>query len=156
MKKAVFIVIVILSSKTAFTQNSRLKAKSLPNPNNRSVTNFLHPIETNQGFLSFQVKTGWDTKRFNDEYNRLLEINKQKELYPILLLDNRFVSQAIPARYSSQSFMWVSTELTYKNFGEELANDLISGFFRSGRSKKHGLNFNNPRKGYYTPLGRKY
>ena len=154
MKKVIFIFIVTLLSITGFSQNNPAKANSLPNLN-KSIINFLQPIETKPGFLSIRTKPKWDAKQFNDEYSQLLAINKQKELYPILLIDNRFVNQATPTRYSSQNYMWVSTQPQYRSFGESIAGDIVSGFINS-KTKKHGLNFKPAEKGYYTPVGLKY
>lgn len=128
---------------------------SQTNPNNKYTIKFLRPKESNAGYLSLTAKPKWDAKLFNDEYNQLLAINRKKELYPILLTDNRFVSQAIPTRYGSQNYMWVSTQPQYKSFGEGIASDIICGFINS-RTKKHGLNFKPAEKGYYTPVGIKY
>ena len=156
MKKVIFVFIVMHMSITGFSQNNPATTKSLPILNGRSTINFLQPIETKPGgLLSFRTKPKWDARQFNDEYNQLLAINKQKELYPILLIDNRFVNHATPARYGSQNYIWVSTQPQYSSFGESLASDIITGFINS-KTKKHGLNFKPAEKGYYTPVGMKY
>ena len=155
MKNLILVFIAALLSITGFCQSDMGKIKDLPSFNNRSTVNFLRPIPPNPGFLTLTNKPKWDAKCFNDEYNQLLIINKQKQLYPILLIDNRFVNQAAPARYSSQNYMWVSTQPQHQAFGETIANDIISSFVNS-KTKKYGLNFKPAEKGYYTPVGRKY
>jgi hypothetical protein len=155
MKKAIFVFMVILLSTNGFAQNDPAKTKIFPNLNNKLSLNFLQPTEANHGFLSLSAKPKWDAKQFNDEYCQLLAFNKKKELYPLLLIDNRFVNQAMPTRYSSQNYIWVSTQPQYKSFGESIASDIISGFINS-KTKKHGLNFKPAQKGYYTAAGIKY
>lgn len=90
----------------------------------------------------------WRPIEYQKQYAAALSISKQKEFYPVLLYDNRFVSHSLNSRYGTQSYIWVDQSPDYKNFKEALIGEFSSSVLQSiiGGKKK-------PANGYYTPLG---
>ena len=156
MKNSIIFLIAFLISTVVFAQHDTTNTSSISNNDYLLIRDFLRSAKDNPGIFSTNIKPHWNSKLFNDQYNQLLSIDKKKEFYPELLFDSRFAAQSIPTRYSSQNYIWVSTQHNYTNLGEQIVSD-VTGNILSGliNSKKQHFNVNN-RKGYYTPAGLKY
>lgn len=155
MKTTIIILFISLLSIPVFAQDN--PAKTIDNTNTYTaymlMQQFINSTKDHPGIFSTSIKPQWNSKIFNDQYNQLLDINKKKEFYPVLLFDNRFVAQSIPMKNGSPNYMWVTTQQKYKSFGEEIANDIITNMLTP---KKYRSNSNQHRKGYYTAIGMKY
>lgn len=154
MKKILLALVFLHTSIFLLAQDSSVNKTSVSNY--YLLKNFLSLQKINPGIFSTHIKPQWNSKLYQDQYQQLLAINKKKEFYPELILDTRFVSHAMPTRYSSQNYMWVSTQPSYRNIGEQIASDVIGGVIGGMlSSKKHRFNTNS-NTGYYTPIGLKY
>jgi hypothetical protein len=159
MKYTITLIIFLLLYLYTIAQNDPANQDNKDNINAFSgytlLKYFLRSEKNNPGIFSSRITPKWNSRLYKEQYRQLLSINKKKEFYPELIYDSRYISHAIPTRYSSQNYLWVSTRPKYENLGAEIASDVlsnvVSGFLSS---KKHRYSFNN--KGYYTPAGLKY
>jgi len=159
MKNLIAISITMFFCMTAIAQDDNAKAGKIPvtSADYILLKNFLSLEKNNPGIFSPKINPHWNSKLYQQQYQQLLAINKKTTFYPEFTFDSRFVSHAIPARYGSQNYIWVSTQPEYKNLGEQVTSDVISGVVNGflNANKKKRFNINN-KQGYYTTTGLKY
>lgn len=153
MKNMILVLLMFLFSIPLFSQDG--PAKTFSNSNTYAgymlMQHYLNSVKNHPGIFTTTIKPQWNSKLFNDHYNQLLQIDKEKKFYPPLVFNSSFVARGIPAKYAKPGYMWVSTQR--RSFGEEVASDIISSLLSS---KKHRFNANKNQKGYYTAIGMKY
>lgn len=155
MRQTIIILISILIYTTAFCQQDTVKIIDL-SLRNILLKSSLIIEKKESGIFLTNIKPTWNSKRYKEQYDQLLAINKKTTFYPELILDNRYVSHAMPYRYGSQNYMWVSTMPVYKNIGEQITSDVMTGVIDGFLNSNKKQRFNNNKKGYYTPVGLKY
>ncbi|CAN5847180.1 hypothetical protein BH11BAC4_BH11BAC4_19030 [soil metagenome] len=158
MKSLLFLLLITVFSSTAFAQkdSSQVGSDRTLYTNYILLQNFLIKEKKDPGVFSTNIKPRWNSRLYQQQYQQLLAINKQKEFYPELIFNNRYVSHSMPYRYGSQNYMWVATERKYKNVGQQVASDVAGSVIDELlNSKKQRFSSRN-KKGYYTPVGLRY
>lgn len=150
MKKLVTFIIIIFYGITVFAQNDTIP-KNVTDTYSQ-LKDFLSFQKTNPGSYSLKFTQQWNSRRYQEHFNQLLDIDKKKDFYPVLVYENRLVSQSASLRWDPQNHKWVSTQPVNSSLGGQIVSDVVGGVVEGLiRSKKYHYSAADNNRPRYTP-----